>query len=925
MTTPDAAKLLSLAESVADGSAINWDAAEAAAGADERAVVRQLRILANLATLHRSLPSMAEDLPPASAVDRSSNPAPAIGSWAHLALVERLGGGTFGEVYRAWDGHLEREVALKLLRVDESTDDLQTSRVAREGRLLARVRHPNVITVYGVAVHEGRVGLWMELIRGTTLEQLLLKRGPFSAREAALVGIDLCRALAAIHAAGLIHRDVKAQNVMREAGGRIVLMDLGTGREIGPRALPDLAGTPLYLAPEIFQGAPASEKTDLYSLGVLLYHLVTGSFPVRATTIEELTQAHAAGASVRLRDVRADLPTAFVRVVDRIIAKDPDERYASAGALEADLAQALDDGAVPAVIDAPAPPTQPRRVAIWRTIRLADDCRHRSRDPGPRPHRSAGLPLEGHQSRYRAGLDRPDEAGSAAPPESDRAGRSCALAAADPGVVGRRADWSGPSCRDGSSEPELHDRERAQRGSAAARSAPIRSAETIEREFGHRRLDSDGRRGVRAANQPGGSRSREKRSFPRTRRSPAKMLAESSRSLAERILGFLQVLPLANDKDLRPAYSLRRHNIRAVSAFLEAAQYTYNDEHPAAVAPLRRAIEIDPTFVAPRIWLIPGLVGHNNIAEAKEQYAALLKLEPGVSPLEHALIAYAGAILAHDPAGVARSMELALQYAPGNNILLVTLANIKAMAGDCTGALDALAPAVAMRWRYPPVYAIWGACSIQTARFADGRQRPVRRSRVAARLSERLRFPPGSCDGRWRSNSREIIWRDVRGAVRPIGPARHFGPGARVRASERLRPRRRTTRSRRRPVGKIRLGQGAPSSPESIASSTTRRTRKEVTVPDQDLKRVAAKATIDKSFFDALVKDPDQALAGAGIALPPDQLQKLKYGLKNPQTIAVDMVKFIGAVHGVTEDKLSNAIPEWGGVLGGGGGHGGDH
>lgn len=96
-------------------------------------------------------------------------------------------------------------------------------------------------------------------------------------------------------------------------------------------------------------------------------------------------------------------------------------------------------------------------------------------------------------------------------------------------------------------------------------------------------------------------------------------------------------------------------------------------------------------------------------------------------------------------------------------------------------------------------------------------------------------------------------------------------------------------------------------------------------MPDQDLKRVAAKATIDKSFFDALVKDPDQALAGAGIALPPDQLQKLKYGLKNPQTIAVDMVKFIGAVHGVTEDKLSNAIPEWGGVLGGGGGHGGDH
>jgi len=359
--------LIPLAESIADGSPVDWDAAEARASDDERGLVRQLRVLANLAVLHRSLPADPHDLPSAS-VARLTNTAPAIGSWAHLALVERLGGGTFGEVYRAWDRHLEREVALKLLRTprrrqdtasapsrgDESIDDPQASRITREGRLLARVRHPNVITVHGVAVHDDRVGLWMELIRGATLEHLLLKRGPFGAREAALFGIDLCRALAAIHAAGLIHRDVKAQNVMREEGGRLVLMDLGTGREMDPRrryALPDLAGTPLYLAPEIFDGAPASERSDLYSLGVLLYHLVTGSFPVRATTIEELQEGHAKGAGVRLRDARADLPTPFVRVVDRAIASDPDRRYASAGALEADLVQTLDDTAAPVAAD----------------------------------------------------------------------------------------------------------------------------------------------------------------------------------------------------------------------------------------------------------------------------------------------------------------------------------------------------------------------------------------------------------------------------------------------------------------------------------------------------------------------------------------------------------------------------------------------
>jgi TolB-like protein/Tfp pilus assembly protein PilF len=329
-------------------------------------VIRQLRVLADLAVLHRSLP--ADPDAPLSRRLREPLATPAIGKWGHLSLLERLGGGTFGEVYRAWDPELEREVALKLLRPGESPEDPLASRIAREGRLLARVRHPNVITVYGVGAHEGRVGLWMELVRGATLEQTLGARGPFSAREAAIIGVDLCRALAAVHSAGLIHRDVKAQNVMREDGGRIVLMDLGTGREAGAaeHALADMAGTPLYLAPEVLDGAPASARTDVYGLGVLLYHLVTGTFPVRATTLEELRDGHARGKSVRLRDVRADLPTTFVNVVDRAIAHDAAVRYDSAGALEADLVRALDATVLPRA-EAPAAIERPRRAIRWRT------------------------------------------------------------------------------------------------------------------------------------------------------------------------------------------------------------------------------------------------------------------------------------------------------------------------------------------------------------------------------------------------------------------------------------------------------------------------------------------------------------------------------------------------------------------------------
>ena len=125
--------------------------------------------------------------------------------------------------------------------------------------MLARVRHPNVVTVYGVDRHDGVVGLWMEFVDGLTLARVVATRGALDPREAALVGIDLCRAVAAVHKAGLVHRDIKAHNVMREGSGRIVLMDFGAGELRTERSgAGSAAGTPLYLAPELFDGAPAT-------------------------------------------------------------------------------------------------------------------------------------------------------------------------------------------------------------------------------------------------------------------------------------------------------------------------------------------------------------------------------------------------------------------------------------------------------------------------------------------------------------------------------------------------------------------------------------------------------------------------------------------------------------------------------------------
>jgi serine/threonine protein kinase/tetratricopeptide (TPR) repeat protein len=330
----DSNALTQLAKAVASGSDVDWSTAESTADdPDLRRAMAELKIVAQLAVACRSADDPQEPLP-----TDSSAPAP-LKSWGRLEIRRELGRGRFGTVYLAWDPALECEVALKIMH-----DAEHSAAVIQEARLLARVRHPNVVTVHGVDQYDRAVGLRMEFVEGLSLKQALAAHGVLGAHEAALIGIDLCRALAAVHKAGLLHRDIKTHNVMREAGGRIVLMDFGAG-EIRTAELhtPRLrTGTPLYLAPEIFGGQPSTIASDIYSLGVLLFHLVTLNYPVPGDTIDAVREAHARGSRVALADLRPDLPSGFVRVVELALDRDPARRYRSAGAMQQDLAAALE-------------------------------------------------------------------------------------------------------------------------------------------------------------------------------------------------------------------------------------------------------------------------------------------------------------------------------------------------------------------------------------------------------------------------------------------------------------------------------------------------------------------------------------------------------------------------------------------------------
>ncbi len=353
---PEDAWLIALGSAVSDGAAVDWKDVEQRATSDHaRRVLQEMRGIARIVDAHRSDALKDPDESPAPA------PSPAR-HWRHIVLFEAIGSGAFGTVHRGWDPTLDRDVAVKLFRLN----GVPTVSPLEEGRHLARVRHSNVVTVYGADRDGDEAGIWMEYIDGQTLARMVRETGPLSAREVTGIGVDLCRALAALHSAGLLHRDIKAHNVMREVGGRIVLMDF-SGAEVvehDSRAAVT-SGTPLYMAPELLNHGAATFASDVYSLGALLFFLLSGRLPVEGATVADLKRAHAEGRRRRLRDLRPDLPDSIVRVVERAIVVDPLQRYQTAGEFEHALMTASGSPAVVPRTDAPAAMT----VGRWRAWR----------------------------------------------------------------------------------------------------------------------------------------------------------------------------------------------------------------------------------------------------------------------------------------------------------------------------------------------------------------------------------------------------------------------------------------------------------------------------------------------------------------------------------------------------------------------------
>jgi hypothetical protein len=341
-----------IANAIADGTPVDWEAVAAwALNEADREFVERLRLVEQVTRAQQGHGSQASaDGGPSSGQGTrgaAAHDEPDPETWGPLQILARVGGGTSGVVYRAHDPRLDRVVALKLLRRPEPGRDATQAVVIEEGRLLARVTHPNVVTVYGAEWHDGRVGIWMEFIEGRTLDTCVREGGPAHRPQ------PLQRPGRGAQGRAAASRRESAE---RDAGARWARGADGLRRGPGcgyltreadaPRSL---VGTPLYLAPEMLEGQPASERSEIFGLGILLYCLATGTFPIQALTqqdlrdaltLTDLRDAYRRNLQMDSLTVAPELPPGLAQIIRTAIDADPAARYQSAADMQAAL-QAL--------------------------------------------------------------------------------------------------------------------------------------------------------------------------------------------------------------------------------------------------------------------------------------------------------------------------------------------------------------------------------------------------------------------------------------------------------------------------------------------------------------------------------------------------------------------------------------------------------
>jgi serine/threonine protein kinase len=252
-------------------------------------------------------------------------------------LLEQLGSGGMSNVFRARDLMLERSVAIKVLHEEYSNDSSFQQRFRQEARAAANLSHPNIVTVHDFGLDHGQLFIVMEYIPGKDLKTLLRQRGRFPVEEAIPLMVQACAGIGYAHRAGLVHCDIKPHNMIVTPDARLKVMDFGIARALST-IMPDeradvVWGSPQYFSPEQAAGEAPSPASDVYSLGIVLYEVLTGALPFVAPTPEELARMHLQASPIPPSEYVPDIPSALEEIVLKVLAKEPSARYRTADQL----------------------------------------------------------------------------------------------------------------------------------------------------------------------------------------------------------------------------------------------------------------------------------------------------------------------------------------------------------------------------------------------------------------------------------------------------------------------------------------------------------------------------------------------------------------------------------------------------------------
>jgi len=252
-------------------------------------------------------------------------------------LLHTLGTGGMAVVYRARDLMLERPVAIKILREDFSSDASFRERFHQEAKAAANLSHPNIVTVHDFGLDSGRLFLVMEYVPGTDLKTVMKRRGRFSVDETLPIIIQACAGVGYAHRAGLVHCDIKPHNILVTPDQRIKVTDFGIARALAT-IHPDeyssvVWGSPQYFSPEQATGAAPSPASDVYSMGVILFEMLTGQLPFNAANPTELARLHRDALPPSPRQINPGISSALEQVILKILSKEPSSRYRTADQL----------------------------------------------------------------------------------------------------------------------------------------------------------------------------------------------------------------------------------------------------------------------------------------------------------------------------------------------------------------------------------------------------------------------------------------------------------------------------------------------------------------------------------------------------------------------------------------------------------------